>query len=80
MWFSQVGRLAYELMQTKRIDAVNRFTSLDDMYYLSNNEKHIRKAVMHNKDIAFKVSGPTQQKLKNAYIYITFLKETKINS
>ncbi|XP_026741554.1 alpha-(1,6)-fucosyltransferase [Trichoplusia ni] len=56
---SQVGRVAYEMMQTNRVDASDSFFSLDDIYYFGGQNAHDRIAVMHNdgnyQDIAFQV-------------------------
>ena len=56
----QVGRVAYEMMQTNRADASNSFFSLDDIYYFGGQNAHDRVAVMPNsgggyKDITFQV-------------------------
>ncbi|XP_050344252.1 alpha-(1,6)-fucosyltransferase [Nymphalis io] len=46
---SQVGRVAYEMMQTNRVDASDSFYSLDDIYYFGGQNAHDRRAVMaHN--------------------------------
>ncbi|KAG6455895.1 hypothetical protein O3G_MSEX009472 [Manduca sexta] len=55
---SQVGRVAYEMMQTNRVDASNSFFSLDDIYYFGGQNAHDRVAVMSNtggksQDISF---------------------------
>ncbi|XP_075976704.1 alpha-(1,6)-fucosyltransferase 8 isoform X2 [Anticarsia gemmatalis] len=56
---SQVGRVAYEMMQTNRVDASDSFFSLDDIYYFGGQNSHDRIAVMtndgSNQDIAFEV-------------------------
>lgn len=56
---SQVGRVAYEMMQTNRVDASDSFFSLDDIYYFGGQNAHDRVAVMANKgerqDISFDV-------------------------
>ncbi|CAH2041646.1 unnamed protein product, partial [Iphiclides podalirius] len=57
---SQVGRVAYEMMQTNRVDASDSFFSLDDIYYFGGQNAHDRQAVMaHNtlgkEDISFQV-------------------------
>lgn len=56
---SQVGRVAYEIMQTNRVDASNSFFSLDDIYYFGGQNAHDRIAVMNNNgqnmDISFEV-------------------------
>lgn len=55
-----MGRVAYEMMQTNRVDASDSFFSLDDIYYFGGQNAHDRIAVMHNdgnyQDIAFQVS------------------------
>ncbi|XP_041981189.1 alpha-(1,6)-fucosyltransferase isoform X2 [Aricia agestis] len=43
---SQVGRVAYELMQTNRVDASDSFYSLDDIYYFGGQNAHDRRAVL----------------------------------
>ncbi|KAL0878703.1 hypothetical protein ABMA27_003757 [Loxostege sticticalis] len=43
---SQVGRVAYEMMQTNRVDASNAFFSLDDIYYFGGQNAHDRVAVL----------------------------------
>ncbi|XP_052742141.1 alpha-(1,6)-fucosyltransferase [Bicyclus anynana] len=43
---SQVGRVAYEMMQTNRVDASDSFYSLDDIYYFGGQNAHDRRAVM----------------------------------
>ncbi|XP_060804098.1 alpha-(1,6)-fucosyltransferase [Amyelois transitella] len=57
---SQVGRVAYEMMQTNRLDASNSFYSLDDIYYFGGQNAHDRIAVMPNKggnhDISLEVN------------------------
>ncbi|XP_053608629.1 alpha-(1,6)-fucosyltransferase [Plodia interpunctella] len=57
---SQVGRLAYELMQTNRPDASNSFFSLDDVYYYGGQISNDRIAVLPNaggsSDIALQVN------------------------
>lgn len=57
---SQVGRMAYEMMQANRVDASNSFFSLDDIYYFGGQNAHDRQAVMphqakDSQDIAFQV-------------------------
>ncbi|XP_059046636.1 alpha-(1,6)-fucosyltransferase [Achroia grisella] len=57
---SQVGRVAYEMMQTNRVDASNSFFSLDDIYYFGGQNAHDRIAVMphspeHSQDISLEV-------------------------
>lgn len=43
---SQVGRVAYEMMQANRLDASESFFSLDDIYYFGGQNAHNRMAVM----------------------------------
>ncbi|XP_045528087.1 alpha-(1,6)-fucosyltransferase [Pieris brassicae] len=55
---SQVGRVAYEMMQTNRVDASDSFYSLDDIYYFGGQNAHNRRAIMNhtprsNQEIAF---------------------------
>ncbi|XP_026330680.1 alpha-(1,6)-fucosyltransferase isoform X2 [Hyposmocoma kahamanoa] len=57
---SQVGRVAYELMQANRVDASESFFSLDDIYYFGGQNAHDRVAVLPHdasgaQDISFKV-------------------------
>nr|XP_049700311.1 alpha-(1,6)-fucosyltransferase isoform X1 [Helicoverpa armigera] len=56
---SQVGRVAYEMMQTNRVDASDSFFSLDDIYYFGGQNSHDRIAVMPNdgqyQDVPFQV-------------------------
>ncbi|NP_001280620.1 alpha-(1,6)-fucosyltransferase-like isoform X1 [Bombyx mori] len=57
---SQVGRVAYEMMQSNRVDASNSFFSLDDIYYFGGQNAHDRVAIMQNhggknEDISFEV-------------------------
>jgi len=42
---SQVCRLAFELMQTKGVDASKRFVSLDDTYYFGGGKFELLQAV-----------------------------------
>ncbi|XP_049875069.1 alpha-(1,6)-fucosyltransferase isoform X2 [Pectinophora gossypiella] len=41
---SQVGRVAYEMMQANRADAAGRVASLDDVYYFGGQNAHDRRA------------------------------------
>ncbi|KOB78961.1 Alpha 1,6-fucosyltransferase [Operophtera brumata] len=43
---ASVGRVAYEMMQTNRMDASDSFFSLDDIYYFGGQNAHDRRAVM----------------------------------
>ncbi len=43
---SQVSRIAYEIMQTLRLDAADRFKSLDDIWYYGGQDEHQQVAVM----------------------------------
>ncbi|CAG4961602.1 unnamed protein product [Colias eurytheme] len=43
---SQVGRVAYEMMQTNRLDASLAFQSLDDIYYFGGQNAHDRRALL----------------------------------
>ncbi|XP_050677683.1 alpha-(1,6)-fucosyltransferase [Leptidea sinapis] len=43
---SQVGRVAYEMMQANRVDASDSFASLDDIYYFGGQNAHNRRAIM----------------------------------
>ncbi|XP_013136337.1 PREDICTED: alpha-(1,6)-fucosyltransferase [Papilio polytes] len=43
---SQVGRVAYEMMQANRADAANSYFSLDDIYYFGGQNAHDRAALM----------------------------------
>ncbi|CAH0400253.1 unnamed protein product [Chilo suppressalis] len=57
---SQVGRVAYEMMQTNRVDASDSFFSLDDIYYFGGQNAHDRVAVLPHtavdtQDIALQV-------------------------
>ncbi|CAB3227827.1 unnamed protein product [Arctia plantaginis] len=56
---SQVGRVAYEMMQANRVDASDSFFSLDDIYYFGGQNAHDRVAVMDNagtnQDVVFLV-------------------------
>ncbi|XP_072942297.1 alpha-(1,6)-fucosyltransferase [Epargyreus clarus] len=57
---SQVGRVAYEMMQTNRVDASDSFYSLDDIYYFGGQNAHNRRAIMPhtsrgNQEISFQV-------------------------
>ncbi|XP_063364778.1 alpha-(1,6)-fucosyltransferase [Cydia amplana] len=57
---SQVGRVAYEMMQANRVDASNSFFSLDDIYYFGGQNAHDRAAIMPhepntNQEIAVQV-------------------------
>lgn len=61
---SQVGRVAYEMMQTNRVDASNAFFSLDDIYYFGGQNAHDRVAVLPHtagaqQEISLQVSGTT---------------------
>ena len=42
---SQVCRMAYELMQKRHADASWRFKSLDDVYYIHGQTKHLVQAL-----------------------------------
>ncbi|XP_023326613.1 alpha-(1,6)-fucosyltransferase [Eurytemora carolleeae] len=42
---SQVCRIAYEIMQTRHIDAADRFKSLDDIFYFGGQSEHLQEAV-----------------------------------
>lgn len=57
---SQVGRVAYQMMQANRVDASDSFFSLDDIYYYGGQNAHDRMAVMrhvanNNKDVNMEV-------------------------
>ncbi|XP_048483245.1 alpha-(1,6)-fucosyltransferase isoform X2 [Plutella xylostella] len=57
---SQIGRLAYEMMQANRADASNSYFTLDDIYYYGGQNAHNRIAVLPHKggkheDISFEV-------------------------
>ncbi|KAH9645088.1 hypothetical protein HF086_005633 [Spodoptera exigua] len=56
---ANVGRVAYEMMQTNRVDASDSFFSLDDIYYFGGQNAHDRVAVLPNdgayQDIPFQV-------------------------
>lgn len=43
---SQVGRVAYEMMQANRADASRAAVSLDDIYYFGGQNAHDRRAVL----------------------------------
>lgn len=45
---SQVGRVAYEMMQANRPDASQDAVSLDDIYYFGGQNAHDRRAVMQH--------------------------------
>jgi glycoprotein 6-alpha-L-fucosyltransferase len=52
--------VAYEMMQTNRVDASNSFFSLDDIYYFGGQNAHDRVAVLPNaavssQDVALQV-------------------------
>ena len=38
----QVCRIAYEIMQTRHIDAADRFKSLDDIFYFGGQSEHLQ--------------------------------------
>ena len=38
--YSQVSRIAYEIMQTRFPDAADRFKSLDDIWYFGGQDEH----------------------------------------
>nr|CAD7397037.1 unnamed protein product [Timema cristinae] len=46
---SQVGRLAYEIMQAYNVDASERYFSLDDVYYYGGQTHHYYEAVYPHK-------------------------------
>lgn len=57
---SQVCRVAYELMQTHYIDAHDRFSSLDDVYYYGGQNSHPHSVIIDHEprkegEIALKV-------------------------
>ncbi|CAG9788403.1 unnamed protein product [Diatraea saccharalis] len=65
---SQVGRVAYEMMQTNRVDASDSFFSLDDIYYFGGQNAHDRVVVLphtplDNQDIALQVTNYTHSPL-----------------
>ncbi|CAH0726729.1 unnamed protein product, partial [Brenthis ino] len=43
---SQVGRVAYEMMQSNRADAARSVHSLDDIYYFGGQNAHERRALL----------------------------------
>lgn len=43
---SQVSRIAYEIMQTRHVDAADRFKSLDDIWYYGGQDEHQQEAIM----------------------------------
>ncbi|XP_058790161.1 alpha-(1,6)-fucosyltransferase isoform X2 [Phymastichus coffea] len=45
---SQVCRVAYELMQTHHVDAHDKFTSLDDIYYYGGQNPHPHVTIMNH--------------------------------
>jgi glycoprotein 6-alpha-L-fucosyltransferase len=42
---SQVCRIAYEIMQTRHVDASDRFKSLDDIFYFGGQSEHLQEAI-----------------------------------
>ncbi|KPJ13995.1 Alpha-(1,6)-fucosyltransferase [Papilio machaon] len=50
---SQVGRVAYEIMQTNRVDASNSFFSLDDIYYFGGQNAHDRVVGVSAHELSF---------------------------
>lgn len=56
--------MAYEMMQTNRLDASDSYYSLDDIYYFGGQNAHNRRAIMDHaprstQEIAFQVSLTT---------------------
>ncbi|KAK4886686.1 hypothetical protein RN001_002957 [Aquatica leii] len=46
---SNICRLAYEFMQNDYVDASSKFSSLDDVYYYSQQEYNKRKVILNHK-------------------------------
>lgn len=46
LYFSQVCRIAYEIMQPMHVDAADRFKSLDDIWYYGGQDEHQQVAIM----------------------------------
>ncbi|XP_032517976.2 alpha-(1,6)-fucosyltransferase [Danaus plexippus] len=53
---SQVGRVAYEMMQANRPDASDSFHSLDDIYYFGGQNAHDRRALMNHEAAGQEIS------------------------
>jgi glycoprotein 6-alpha-L-fucosyltransferase len=41
--------MAYEIMQNLRVDAAERYHTIDDMYYYGGQDSHYYEAVMQHK-------------------------------